>query len=94
MNKPYTYVTLISPGGVLTKAFADGTHALMRTCAGYLHSQEDGLLIEMAERRETVPWESATVREEAIQSIHARKDLEDEERADLIAHVRGTPYYE
>jgi len=94
MGKPYMYVTLISPSGVLTKAFADGTHALMRTCAGYLHSQEDGLLIEMAERREPVPWESATVRDEAIQSIRYRKDLEDGERADLVAWIEGTPYYE
>ncbi|MFZ5962008.1 hypothetical protein ACOXXX_03575 [Thalassococcus sp. BH17M4-6] len=94
MGRPYTYVTLISPGGVLTRAFADGTHALMRTCAGYLHSQDDGLLVEMAERREPVPWESAAVRDEAIRSIRARMDLEDGERADLIAWIEGTPYYE
>lgn len=94
MPNPYMYVTLVSPGGVLTKAFADGSHALMRTCAGYLHSQDDGLLIEMAERREPVPWESAAVRDEAIQSIRARQDLEDRERTNLIAWIEGTPYYE
>jgi len=48
----------------------------------------------MAERRERVPWESAAVRDEAIRSIRNRKDLEARERADLVAWIEGTPYYD
>jgi hypothetical protein len=94
MPEPYTTVTLISPGGIFTRSFADGTRLTMRGCPGYLHSEADGLLVEMTERREPVPWESAVVRDEAIQSIQNRKDLEDGERAALVAWIEGTPYYE
>ena len=34
MPDPYPHVTLVSPGGVLTKPFADGTHLTMRVTLG------------------------------------------------------------
>lgn len=93
MTDPYPHVTLVSPGGVLTKPFADGTHLTMRVTLGYLFGEE-GVLTEMRERREPVPWESAGIRDEALESIRTRIDVEDDVRADLLVWVEGTPFYE
>ncbi len=93
MPDPYPHVTLVSPGGVLTRAFADGTHLTMRVTLGYLFGDE-GVLTEMRERREPVPWENERVREEALEAIRTRLDVEDEVRADLLEWVGASPYYE
>lgn len=93
MSKPYPHVTLVSPGGVLTKPFADGTHLTMRVTLGYLFGEE-GVLTEMRERREPVPWENQRVRDEALEAIRTRIDVEDDVRADLLSWVEGTPFYE
>ncbi|KHQ53599.1 hypothetical protein [Mameliella alba] len=93
MPNPYPHVTLVSPGGVLTKPFADGTHLTMRVTLGYLFGDE-GVLTEMRERREPVPWENQRVRDEALEAIRTRIDVEDDIRADLLAWVEGTPFYQ
>lgn len=93
MPNPYPHVTLVSPGGVLTKPFADGTHFTMRVTLGYLFGEE-GVLTEMRERREPVPWENQRVRDEALEAIRTRIDVEDDVRADLLSWVEGTPFYE
>lgn len=93
MPDPYPHVTLVSPGGVLTKPFADGSHLTMRVTLGYLFGEE-GVLTEMQERREPVPWENERVRDEAVESIRTRIDLEDDIRADLLEWVGDSPYYE
>lgn len=93
MPDPYPHVTLVSPGGVLTRPFADGTHLTMRVTLGYLFGEE-GVLTEMRERREPVPWENVRVRDEALDSIRSRIDIEDDLRAGLLEWVAGSPYYE
>lgn len=93
MPDPYPHVTLVSPGGVLTRPFADGTHLTMRVTLGYLFGEE-GVLTEMRKRREPVPWENERVRDEALESIRTRIDLEDDVRADLLQWVGASPYYE
>lgn len=93
MTDGAVHVTLVSPGGVLTKPFADGTHLTMRVTLGYLFGEE-GVLTEMRERREPVPWESEQARETALTSIRSRIDLEDDVRADLQDWVAASPYYE
>ncbi|MEM6693521.1 MAG: hypothetical protein AAF626_02520 [Pseudomonadota bacterium] len=93
MPDPYPNVTLVSPGGVLTRAFADGTHLTMRVTLGYLVGDE-GVLTEMRERREPVPWENERVRDEALEAIRTRMDVEDDVRADLLEWVGASPYYE
>lgn len=93
MPDPYPHVTLVSPGGVLTKPFADGSHLTMRVTLGYLFGEE-GVLTEMREGREPVPWENKRVRDEAMASIQSRIDIEDDVRADLLEWVGASPYYE
>ena len=93
MPDPYPHVTLVSPGGVLTKPFADGSHLTMRVTLGHLFGEE-GVLTEMQERREPVPWENERVRDEALESIQSRIDIEDDVRADLLEWVAASPYYE
>jgi hypothetical protein len=83
----------VSPGGVLTKPFADGSHLTMRVTLGYLFGEE-GILTEMRERREPVPLENERVRDEALESIRTRMDVEDDVRADLLEWVGASPYYE
>lgn len=84
---------LITPGGVLTRQFADGA-ATMRVCLGLLDQSDDGLLLEMRQDRDPVPWESRRARDEALDAIARRGDLTDDEREGLLRHVRRTPYYE
>ena len=93
MPDPYPHVTLVSPGGVLTRPFADGSHLTMCVTLGYLFGEE-GVLTEMLERREPVPWENERVRDEALESIQSRIDIEDDVRADLLEWVGASPYYE
>ncbi|MEL6467758.1 MAG: hypothetical protein AAFQ58_22555 [Pseudomonadota bacterium] len=93
MPDPYPHVTLVSPGGVLTKPFADGSHLTMRVTLGYLFGEE-GVLTEMQEWREPVPWENERVREEALEAIRTRMDVEEDVRADLLEWVVASPYYE
>ncbi len=93
MPDPYPHVTLVSPGGVLTKPFADGSHLTMRVTLGYLFGEE-GVLTEMRERREPVPWENEEARDTALASIRTRIDIEDDVRADLLEWVGASPFYE
>lgn len=93
MPDPYPHVTLVSPGGVLTRPFADGSHLTMRVTLGFLFGEE-GVLTEMQERREPVPWENERVRDEALETIRSRIDLEEDVRSDLLEWVGASPYYE
>jgi hypothetical protein len=86
-------VTLVRPGGVATKTFADGA-AAMRVCLGYIHDPDDGILAEMKAKHEPVPWASAAVREEASQAVSVRTDLKDDLRGQLLAWIAATPYFE
>lgn len=85
-------IVLVTPGGVGTRWFADGA-ADMRVTMGHVE-HPDGLLAEARSSREPTPWESRATRDEALERIAARKDLSDEERALLLAHVRRTPRYD
>jgi len=90
-------IAYTSPGGIAVKPFADG-YLAMRVCLGHIHHLEDGLLAELRGSREPVPWQNATVREEAIETLRRRaRRADDGERsalARLIEHVQRTPYYE
>lgn len=86
-------VTLVRPGGVATKTFADGA-AAMRICLGYLHDPDDGLLAEMKAKHEPVPWASRAVRDEAVQAVSMRTDLKDEVKAEVLEWMARTPYFE
>tara|TARA_R110002074_G_scaffold49179_4_gene125539 strand:+ start:693 stop:968 length:276 start_codon:yes stop_codon:yes gene_type:complete len=86
-------ITLVRPGGVATKTFADGAET-MRICLGYLHDPDDGILAEMKAEHDPVPWQSAEVRDEAILAVEARGDLDDETRARLLEWIAATPYFE
>ena len=90
---PYLTVMLVTPGGVVTRPFADG-HLTMRTCVGHIHDREDGLIAELEAGREPVPWESVEVRDDAIFAVETRLDVDDPLRERLLEHVRATPYYE
>ncbi|MCC5957691.1 MAG: hypothetical protein JJU07_16445 [Natronohydrobacter sp.] len=92
MTDPYMTVCLVTPGGVVVKPFADGTHLTMRSCLGYLQA-EDAVLAEMRAGHDPVPWASEAARYEAMASIRERGDLDEGTRADLLAWVGGTPYY-
>ena len=48
----------------------------------------------MQERREPVPWENQRVRDEALESIRTRIDVEDDVRAELLDWVEASPFYE
>lgn len=86
-------VTLVRPGGVATKTFADGA-ATMRLCLGYLHDPDDGLLAEMQAKHDPVPWASKAVRDEASQAVETRSDLKVETRSQLLDWIATTPYFE
>ena len=89
---PFTTVMFISPGGVVTRPFADG-HATMRSCLGHLEA-DDGVLKEMTARSEPIPWESEKIRDNAVRSIERRGDLAEDVRAELLEWVSASPYYE
>lgn len=86
-------VTLVRPGGVATKTFADGS-AAMRICLGYLHDPDDGLLAEMKAEHDPVPWASRAVRDEAEEAVSVRADLKSETQAELLEWIASTPYFE
>jgi len=86
-------VTLVRPGGVATKTFADGS-AAMRVCLGYLHDPDDGVLAEMKAKYDPVPWASKAVRDEALQAVSVRADLKSDIRDQLLAWIAATSYFE
>ena len=86
-------VTLVRPGGVATKTFADGS-AAMRICLGYLHDPDDGLLAEMKAKHDPVPWASKAVRDEATWSVETRSDLKPKVQVELLEWIACTPYFE
>ena len=92
MADPYMTICLVTPGGVVTKPFADG-HLTMRSCLGYLQA-EDSVLAEMREGHEPVPWASGAARDEALASIRGRGDIDEATRAELLGWVAATPFYE
>ena len=87
------HVEYVTPGGVLTRKFADGA-ATMRICLGHIYHPDDGLLIEMDDFYEPVPWENLEAKEDAIQSALSRMDIMAEQKADLVKHIKSTPHYE
>ncbi len=93
----YHVVIFVSPGGVACKPFSDG-YLTMRVCLGHIHDPEDGLELEVDQKREPIPWESEAVRNEAIAELKRRaKKSTGYERSKLIAmlqHVRGTAYFQ
>ncbi|WP_227288014.1 hypothetical protein [Boseongicola sp. H5] len=93
MTDGAVHVTIVKAGGVATVKFADG-YETMRVALGYLESPADGLIAEMDEGREPVPWQSAQVRDEATFSVETRLDLDDETRARLLEWIAATPYFE
>lgn len=86
-------ITLVRPGGVATVVFANGA-VTQRLCLGYLHDPDDGVLAEMKAPHDPVPWASESVRDEAMQAVSARKDLDDETRTQLLEWIAATPYFE
>lgn len=92
-DAPEVTCTLVRPGGVVTKAFADGA-ATMRICLGYLHDPDDGLLAEMKAKHDPVPWASKAVRDEAVQVVSVRADLRDDIRDQVLIWIAATPYFE
>lgn len=86
-------VQYVTPGGVLTRKFADGA-ATMRICLGQVYHPDDGLLVEMDDFCEPVPWENLAAKEEAIKSVLARSDFTADQKADLVKHIKSTPHYE
>ena len=93
MTDGAVHVTIVRAGGVATVKFADG-YETMRVALGYLHDPGDGLVVEMDEGREPVPWQSARVRDEAAFSVETRLDLDDETRERLLEWIAATPYFE
>lgn len=93
MTEHTSQITFVRPGGVATRAFADGAET-MRICLGYLHDPDDGLLAEMNAKHDPVPWQSAKVRDEAIWAVERRQDLDEKTRARLLDWIAATPYFE
>lgn len=93
MTEHSSQITFVRPGGVATQTFADGA-ATMRICLGYLHDPDDGVLAEIKAGHDPVPWQSAKVRDEAIEAVEVRRDLDDEVRFQLLEWIEATPYFE
>lgn len=66
---------------------------MMRVTKGWMTTDE-GLLTELREGRPKIPWISRDAREEAIASITTDKFISETDRADLLAWVRSTPFYD
>ncbi|WP_299955391.1 hypothetical protein [uncultured Roseobacter sp.] len=93
MTDSAVHVTIVNAGGVATVKFADG-YETMRVALGYLESSADGLIAEIDEGREPVPWQSAQVRDEAMEAVERRQDLDGKTRARLLEWIAATPYFE
>ena len=87
------HICYTSPGGITLRPFADG-YLLMRVTLGHIDHAEDGLLAEMKEDREPIPWASQSVREEALGNIKASNRLDAEIRDRLVSHILSTPHYD
>lgn len=85
-------IHFVLPGGVACVAHQSGT-TMMRVTKGWITTDE-GLLTELREGRPKIPWISRDAREEAIASIAADKFIQETDRADLLAWVKATPFYD
>ena len=90
---PEITVAYVTPGGVLSRNYSDGA-ATMRICLGHVYHPDDGLLVEMNDFQEPVPWENAAAKAKAIGSLERRADFTDSQKAELIKHIKSTPHYE
>jgi hypothetical protein len=97
-------VEFTSPGGVVLKRFSDPSaptgwsYLPMRVCVGQVEDPHDGLIVEMRSGRppaERAPWESAAVRAQAADDLRTASSwLAPSLRAQLLAHIASTPWYE
>lgn len=85
-------IHFVLPGGVACVAHQAGT-TMMRVTKGWITTDE-GLLTELREGRPKIPWISRDAREEAIASITGDRFIGETDRADLLAWVRATPFYD
>ena len=85
-------IKFVRPGGVACVAHQSGA-TMMRITKGWITTDE-GLLTELREARPKIAWLSRDARDEAIASIMADKFIKENDRADLLAWVRSTPFYD
>jgi len=90
-------VIYTSPGGIAVRLYADG-YLTMRVCLGHVGHAEDGLMTEVVQKREPVPWKDHTVRDNAMVELRRRaRKADGDDRSALVKvleHVRFTPYYD
>lgn len=85
-------IQYVLPGGVACVVHQTGA-TLMRLGIGWM-TTEEGLLTELREGRPKIPWISRDAREKAMVSIIGDKFINETDRADLLAWVRTTPFYD
>jgi len=85
-------IQFVLPGGVACVAHQTGA-TMMRVTKGWIKTDE-GLLTELREGRPKIPWITRDAREEAIVSITSDRFISETVRADLLAWVRATPFYD
>ncbi len=84
-------IQYVLPGGVANKVFADGA-ALVRVTLGWITTAE-GVLTEMQEGQDRIPWTHLAARNTAVEAIKAGRFMSDDDKAKLVAYVEATPYY-
>ncbi|GAA6187651.1 hypothetical protein [Litorivita sp. NS0012-18] len=90
---PEIQICCVLPSGVATLPFEGGT-ITCRVTLGHINAPDTGLLKELKTKAEAVPWRNARIRDEAISTIEVRGDIDEETRANLLAHIRQTAWYQ
>lgn len=84
-------IQYVLPGGVANKVFADGA-TLVRVTLGWITTAE-GVLTEMQEGKDRVPWAHLAARNTAVEAIKADRFMGEDAKAELIGYLEATPYY-
>ncbi len=82
----------VTPGGVAMLP-VQGGHVTCRVTLGHMPA-EDGLLSELADGADRLPWSSKKAKVEAMDSIRARASLDDATRAKLLTHLAAASFFE
>lgn len=82
----------VTAGGVATIP-VQGGHVTCRVTLGHMPA-DDGLLSELEEGAECLPWASKAAKMEAMDAIRNRDSLAATTKERLLAHLAKAPFFE
>lgn len=82
----------VTAGGVATLP-VQGGHVTCRVTLGYL-AADDGLLSELDDGADHLPWASKKAKAEATDAIRNRENLDEGTRAKLLTHLANASFFE